>query len=132
VFSSASWFHSNRRSTIPPGFEIARSACRVALNTASWPPASPGNPTVSPNGRSIAAIRGAPVLTVSSGIIDNDIVLNPAASISHWTSPTDQQHTGQTGTNTTASTRSRCIRSMMAGTVSRNNRSGRRVYPTYE
>jgi hypothetical protein len=38
---------------------------------------------VSPNGRSTAAIRGAPVLAVSSGIIDSDIVLNPAASISH-------------------------------------------------
>jgi hypothetical protein len=80
----------------------------------------------------MAATRGAPVLPVNSGIIDSEIVLIPAASISHWTSPTDQQHTGQTGTNTTTSTSSRCIRSMMDGTVSCNNRSGRRVYPIYE
>jgi hypothetical protein len=42
----------------------------------------------------MAAIRGAPLLAVSSGIIDSDIVLIPAASISRWTSPTDQQYTG--------------------------------------
>lgn len=132
MFSFTSWFHSNWRSTTPPGSEIAASASRVALNTASWPLASSGNPTVSPKGRSTAAIRGALVLAVRSGIIDSDIVLNPAASISHWTSPTNQQHTGQTGTSTTASTRSRCIRSMMDGTVSCSNRSGRRMYPTYE
>ena len=38
---------------------------------------------------------------ISSGMGPSDTVLNPAASISHWTSPTDQQHTGQTGTSTT-------------------------------
>jgi hypothetical protein len=37
---------------------------------------------VSPNGCSIAAIRGAPTLAVSSGIMESEIVLNPAASIS--------------------------------------------------
>lgn len=130
VLSLASWFHPNWRSTTPPGSEIAASARRVARNTANWPVASPGNPSVSPNGRSTAAIRGTPVLAVSSGIIDSDIVLNPAASISHWTSPTDQQHTGQTGTSTTASMRSCCIRSTMDGTASCSNRSGRSVYPT--
>jgi hypothetical protein len=111
----------------PPGFEIAASACKVPRNTANWPAALPGDPTVSPNGCSTAAIRGAPVLAVRSGIIDSEIVLNPAASISHWTSPTDQQHTGQTGTSTTASTRSCFIRATMEGTVLCSNRSGRSV-----
>jgi hypothetical protein len=52
----------------------------------------------------MAAIPGAPAFTVRSGIMDSEIVLNPAASISRCTSPTDQQYTGQTGTSTTTST----------------------------
>jgi hypothetical protein len=132
MFSFLSSLQPSWRSTTLPGSEIVASVCRVARNTARWPLASPGNPIVSPNGRSTAAIRGALVLAVSSGIIDTDIVLNPAASISHCTSPTDQQQTGQTGTSTTTLTCSCRIRSMMDGTVSSNNRSGRSVYPTYE
>jgi len=132
VLSVASSFHASWRSTTLPGSEIVARACKVARNTANWPGASPGIPTVSPNGCSTAAILGAPVLTVSSGIIDSEIVLNPAASISHWTSPTDQQHTGQTGTSRTASTCSCRILPTMAGTVSCSNRFGRRVYPMYE
>jgi hypothetical protein len=73
-------FHSKGRCTTPPGTEISRSACRAARNTASWPPASPGEPKVDPKGYSMAAMRGTPALAVSSGIIESDIVLNPALS----------------------------------------------------
>jgi hypothetical protein len=74
-----------------------------------------------------AAILGAPALAVSSGIMDSEMVLNPAASISRCTSPTDQQHTGQTGTSTTTSTcSSRSCRTIL-GRASRRSRSGRRV-----
>jgi hypothetical protein len=38
-------------------------------------------------------------------MFDSEVVVIPAFSISRCASPTDQQHTGQAGTNTTMSTR---------------------------
>jgi hypothetical protein len=43
-----------------------------------------------PNGNSIPAIRGAPTEAVNSGIIGNDAVAMPTASVTFWTNPTDQ------------------------------------------
>jgi len=82
IFSRSLDFHSNGRFTTLPGWEISCSARNVPRSTSNWQVASPGNPMVSPNGCSIAAIRGDPTLAVSSGIMESEIVLNPAASIS--------------------------------------------------
>jgi len=119
--------HSNGRCTTADGVAIASIARSAARNTASCPAASPGRPTVMPNGCSIAAILGAPALAVSSGIMDSEIVLNPAASISRCTSPTDQQHTGQTGTSATTSTTSSRKRRTIPGRASRRSGAGRSV-----
>jgi len=75
-------FHSNGRYTTPPGWEISSSARKLLRSTSIWRSTSPGNPKVSPNGCSIAAIRGTPTLAVRSGIMESEIVLNPALSIS--------------------------------------------------
>ena len=75
----------------------------------------------------MAAMRGAAVLAVNSGIIVSEMVLKPASSRAHWTSPTDQQQIGQTGTSTTASTCSSRSWRTMDGTLSRSSRSGRMV-----
>ena len=120
-------FHSKERWTTSPGREISSSALSAARNTASCRDASPGMPKVSPKGCSMAATRGAPVLAVSSGIIESETVLKPTASISRCTSPTDQQQTGQTGTSTTTSTCSSRSRRRMAGTLSRSRAPGRIV-----
>ena len=75
-------FHSKGRFTTLPGCEISSSARRVARSTSSWRAESPGKPKVSPKGYSMAAIRGTPTLAVSSGIMESEIVVKPAASIS--------------------------------------------------
>jgi len=82
IFNLFPDFHSKGRFTTVPGWEISSSARRVARNTSSWPTESPGKPNVSPKGCSMAAIRGTPTLTVSSGIMESEIVLKPTASIS--------------------------------------------------
>lgn len=73
----------------------------------------------------MAATRGAPTDAVSAAMHDRVMVAMPAASISRWTSPTDQWQTGQTGTSSAASTSSRRILSTIAGTVFRSSSSGR-------
>jgi hypothetical protein len=110
-----------------PGATISATAVRADQSAARCPASSPGNPTVRPNGYSIAAIRGTLTAAVKSGILDKLMVLKPASSICRWTSPTDQQHTGQAGTRTTTSTASSRSLSMMAGTLSSSNRSGWQV-----
>jgi len=82
---------------------------------------------VSPNGYPIAAIRGALTEAVKSGIFEILMVLNPAASISRCTSPTDQQQIGHTGTRTTTSTASSRSLPMIAGTLSLSKCSGWQV-----
>ena len=75
----------------------------------------------------MAASRGTLMAAVRSGMLDSVIVLRPAASISLCTSPTDQQQTGQPGTNTTTFTPSRFICRIMAGVLSPNSACGCRV-----
>lgn len=120
-------FHSKGRCMTPPGRETSSSTRKVARRTSIWRAASPGAPKVSPKGCSMAAILGTPTLAVNSGIMESEIVLNPAASISRCTSPTDQQQTGQTGTSTTASTCSSRSRPIMSDTLRCSKASGRRV-----
>lgn len=110
-----------------PGALICANASSVAPKTAFWPAQSPGMLTLIPLGRSIAAMRGTPADAVKSGIVDRVIVLKPDASSLRCTSPTDQLHTGQTGTSTTASTCSCRSLSTMAGTLSSSKRCGRIV-----
>ena len=64
------------------------------------------------------ATLGALIAVTNSGILANEMVLKPAASISRCTSPTDQLQIGQAGTSTTTSTASSRKFRMIAGTVS--------------
>ena len=96
--------YTKGRLTTSPGVLICTSASSVARNTAIWPAPSPGIPTFTPPGRSMAARRGTPHDAVRSGMCESVTVLKPAASILRCTSPTDQQQTGQIGTRTTQST----------------------------
>ena len=59
--------------------------------------------------------RGTLTAEVRSGMIDKAIVLIPVRSTSRCASPTDQQQTGQAGTNRARSTSSRLRPSMIAG-----------------
>ena len=69
------------------------------------------------------ATRGAPTDRVKSGRVERLTVESPALSISRWTSPTDRQQNGQTGTSRTASTPSARILATIAGTLrSRSSR----------
>ncbi len=76
------------------------------------------------NGCSMAAMRGALTEAVRSGMIDSDMVVNPAASISRCSSPTDQQQIGQAGTRTTTSTNSSRKLRIIAGALSSKSCSG--------
>jgi hypothetical protein len=98
-----------------PGVRAAVSTSRAARSTARWPVESPGTPSGRPNGNSIPATRGAPTEAVNSGIIDNDTVAMPDASMTRWTSPTDRQQIGQTGTSTATSTACSTIRAAICG-----------------
>jgi len=72
----------NGRSTTLPGIFNSPSAVKAARNAPRWPSASPGTPIVSPNGNSIAAIRGTLADAVRSGMFEKEMVVKPAASIS--------------------------------------------------
>ena len=78
------------------------------------------------------ASRGTPTLRVRSGIHDSVTVATPLDSRIRWTSPTDREQNGQTGTSTTASTPSSRIPAAIAGAVSSTNSSGSRMYPMIE
>ena len=121
--------HSKGKCTTLPGFLISANACKVEVSTANWPALSPGCPSRYPSGYSIAARRGTPTEAVKSGMQERVIVLIPATSISLCTSPTDQQQTGQPGTNRTTSTWSCFICSIMAGSVSSKSTWGCKMYP---
>jgi hypothetical protein len=89
-----------------PGACASQTTSSAARSTARWPARSPGRPSGRPNGNSIPAIRGAPTEAVNSGIIDNDTVAMPLASMTFWTNPADRQQIGQTGTSRATSTAS--------------------------
>ena len=78
------------------------------------------------------ASRGTPTLRVRSGIHDSVTVESPLDSRILWTSPTDREQNGQTGTSTTASTPSLCIPAAIAGAVFSINSVGSRMYPMIE
>ena len=65
----------------------------------------------------MAAIRGGLTDAVKGQMNDRDRVVKPAASMARWTSPTDRQQTGHTGTNKIASACSARSCSMISGTV---------------
>jgi hypothetical protein len=105
---------------------VSETTSSVARSTARWPARSPGRPGGRPNRNSIPATRGAPTEAVNSGIIDNDTVAMPLASMTRWTSPTDRQQIGQTGTSRVTSTASSAIRAAIAGAVEVSSCRGNR------
>lgn len=125
--SRGSWGHRNGSWTAVPGARATDTTSRVAWSTARWPARSPGSPSGRPNGNSIPATRGAPTEAVNSGSIDNDTVAMPCTSITRWTSPTDRQQIGHTGTNTATSTASSAMRAAMAGAVEESSSVGWRM-----
>jgi hypothetical protein len=110
-----------------PGARASETTSSTACSTARWPARSPGKPSGRPNGNSIPATRGAPTEAVNSGIIDNDTVAMPQASRTFWTSPTDRQQMGQTGTSMATSTASAAIRAAIAGAVQASSWRGCRM-----
>ncbi len=116
--------HSKSKCLSSPGVSISTKACKVERSTAICVSQSPGEPIVRLKGCSMAAIRGALTEAVRSGIIDRVIVVNPAASISRCSSPTDQQQIGQAGTKTTTSTNSARRLRIIAGALSSRSCSG--------
>ena len=78
------------------------------------------------------ASRGTPTARVSSGIHDSVTVAMPLASRIRWTSPTDREQNGQTGTSTTASTCSSRMLAAIVGAVFSTNSVGSRMYPMVE
>ena len=87
---------------------------------------------VQPKGCSMATSRGTPTEAVSSGMLDRQMVLIPAASILDATSPTDQLQRGHMGTSSTRSTRSSRRSRIMAGVDSSRSPVGSAVYPMKE
>ena len=110
-----------------PGVRAREITSSAAVSTARWPARSPGRPSGRPNGNSIPATRGAPTEAVNSGIMDNETVAMPLASMTCWTSPTDRQQIGQTGTSRATSTASAAIRAVMAGAVEASSCRGWRM-----
>lgn len=86
-----------------------------------------GQPEWPPERELDPGYRGAPTEAVNSGSIDNDTVAMPCTSITRWTSPTDRQQIGHTGTNTATSTASSAMRAAMAGAVEESSSVGWRM-----
>ena len=110
-----------------PGARASETTSSAARSTARWPAGSPGRPSGRANGNSIPATRGAPTEAVNSGIIDSNTVAMPLASMTFWTSPTDRQQIGQTGTSRATSTASPVIRAAIAGAVEASSCRGSRM-----
>jgi len=88
-----------------------------------------GSPSGYPSGRSIASARGGRTRSVTSGRSVMETVGIPDFSIMLWTSPTDWWHMGQTGVNSTASTRSSASLCAISGAVIFTSRAGAVMEP---